>query len=81
MIMSNTTKMIMTTTTTETIIGIVSPPPFVGPTQIKIFSWVAILIMVPIKCNKRGRLLYPLTGKYFWVQQLTMFKWSQQLYT
>ena len=23
----------------------------------------------------------PLTGEYFWAQQLTMFKWSQQVYT
>ena len=57
MIMSNTTTTMMTTTTTETIIGIVSPPPFVGPIQRKICSWVASLIMVPIKCNKRGRFL------------------------
>ena len=23
----------------------------------------------------------PLTGEYIWAQQLTMFKWSQQVYT
>ena len=26
-------------------------------------------------------LINPLTGEYFWAQQLTMFKWSQQVYT